>query len=74
MKRSRRELFIEMVIHSDIFKNNQITLLHCFTFIYKTGISFYCVDENVGSITLGVTQKWEIRLSKLKVKGNFKHK
>jgi len=37
MKRSRRELSIDMVIHSDIFENNQTR----FTFIQKTGISYF---------------------------------
>ena len=46
MKRSRRELSIDMVIHRGIFKNNQTTLLfRCFTFIHKTGTSFYCEPE-----------------------------
>ena len=39
MKRSRRELFIDMVIHRGIFENNQITLFPCI-FIPKTGVSF----------------------------------
>ena len=54
MKRSRRELSIDIVIHKGIFKifkNNQITLFSCFTVIPKTGVSFpvlnrfkrYCV-------------------------------
>jgi len=43
MKRSRRELSIDMVIHRNIFKNNQVKLSPCFTFIPKTGVSFYCV-------------------------------
>jgi len=38
MTRSRRELSIDMAI---IFKNNQSTLSPCFTFIPKTGVSFY---------------------------------
>jgi len=38
MKRSRRELSINMVINRFIFKNNQITLITCFTFIPKTGV------------------------------------
>ena len=33
MKRSRRELSINMVIHRFNLKNNQITLFPCFTFI-----------------------------------------
>jgi len=51
MKRSRRELSIDVVVDRDIFQNNQITLLPCFTFISKTGMglpktgdSFYCVN------------------------------
>jgi len=40
MKRSRRELSIDMVIHRGIFENNKITLFPCFTFIPKTGVSF----------------------------------
>ena len=37
MERSGQELFIDMVIHRGIFKNNQITSFPCFTFIPKTG-------------------------------------
>ena len=33
MKRSRRELSIDMVIHRSIFKNNLITLFLCFTYL-----------------------------------------
>jgi len=33
MKSSRQELSIDMVIHSVIFKNNQITPFPCVTFI-----------------------------------------
>jgi len=49
MKRSRRELSINMVIHRAIFKSNQITLFlrPCFTFIPKTGVSFNCVRFNI---------------------------
>ena len=49
MKRSRRELSIDMVIDRFISKNNQITVFPCFTFIPKTGMGlsqigfFYCV-------------------------------
>jgi len=49
MKRSRRELSINMVIDRSIIKNNQFTLFTCFTFVPKTdmglpktGIIFYC--------------------------------
>jgi len=42
MKRSRRELSFDRVIHGGIFENNHITLFPCFTFIPKTGGSFYC--------------------------------
>jgi len=42
MTRSRRELFIDMVIHMVILKNNQKKLFPCFTFISKTGDSVYC--------------------------------
>jgi len=34
MKRSRRELSIDMVINEGIFKDNQITLLPCSAFVY----------------------------------------
>jgi len=40
MKRSRRELSIDMVIHRGIVKNNQITLFSCFTVIPKTRDNF----------------------------------
>jgi len=51
MKRSRRELSIDMVVHMGIFKNNQITFFHCFTFIPKTGVSFNCnVRHEEGAI------------------------
>ena len=36
MKRPRRELSINMVVDCVIFKNGQITLFICFTFIPKT--------------------------------------
>jgi len=35
---SRRDLLIEMVVERFIFKNNEITLSPCFTFIPKTGV------------------------------------
>jgi len=49
MNRSRRELSIDMAIHSrDIFKNNQIKLFPSFTFIHKTGVSFpYTWQEDI---------------------------
>jgi len=37
MKRSRRELKVGMVIHSDIFQNNKITL---FPYSYLLGLIF----------------------------------
>jgi len=43
IKRSRRELSIDMVIHRGIFKINQITLFPCFTFMPDKGVSFYGV-------------------------------
>jgi len=49
MESSRRDLFIDMVADSFIFKNNQIMNYLCFIFIPKTGVglpktaSFYCV-------------------------------
>jgi len=43
MNGSRRELSIDIIIHWGIFKNNPISLFPCFTFIPKTGVSFYCV-------------------------------
>jgi len=42
MKRSHRELSIDIVIHRGIFKHNQITLFPRFTIILKPGVSFYC--------------------------------
>jgi len=49
MESSRRDLFIGMVVDRFIFKNNQITLSPCFTFIPKNsvglpkiGVGFYC--------------------------------
>ena len=41
MKWSHRELSIDMIIHTGIFKDNQITLYPCFTFIPKTRVRFY---------------------------------
>jgi len=34
MKSFRRDIFIDMIDDRFIFKNNQITLTPCFTFIY----------------------------------------
>ena len=45
MKRSRRELSIDMAIYMGIFKNNQITLFPCFSFTPKTGASFHSVSD-----------------------------
>jgi len=49
---SRRDLFIDMVVDMFIFKNNEITLSPCFTFIpkigvglRKTGVSFHCAGR-----------------------------
>ena len=51
MESSRRDLLIDMVVDRFIFKNNQITPSHCFTFVPKTGVGlpkkgviFYCVS------------------------------
>ena len=59
MRRSLRELSIDMVINQGIFKNTQITFFPSFTFIPKTdmglpktGISFYCESNAPGSLTL----------------------
>jgi len=43
MKRSLRELSIDVVIHMGIFKNNLITLFSCFTFIPEIEVRFYSV-------------------------------
>jgi len=43
MKKSCQELSIDMVIQSRTFKNNYITIFPCFTFLLKTGVSFYSV-------------------------------
>jgi len=52
MKRSRRELSINIVIDRSIFQNNQVTLSPCFTFIPqtniglpKTGLCFFTVHN-----------------------------
>jgi len=42
-KRSLQELYIDVVIHWGIFKDNLITLFPRFDFIPKIGVSFYCV-------------------------------
>jgi len=54
MESSRRDLFIGMVVDRFIFKNNQMTLFPCSTFIPKTrtglpktGVSFYCVGRDI---------------------------
>jgi len=45
INRPRRELTIDMVIHSGIFKNNQIALFPFFIFIPETGVSFFRVKK-----------------------------
>jgi len=67
MKRSHRELSI-MVIHRGIFKNSQITLFLCLTFIPKTAVSFYRATLSafpglkVSSVahSLSVNSSWKI--------------
>jgi len=44
MKRSLRELSIDMIIQRCIFKYNQISLFPCFTFVPKTGMGL-CVPK-----------------------------
>jgi len=41
------DLFIDTVVDRFIFKNNQMTLLPCFTFIPKTGVRLYLKQELV---------------------------
>jgi len=53
-----------MVIHREIFKNNQIKLINCFTFIPKTGLVF-TVWEVSGSAT-DEKQNNEIKYATLK--------
>jgi len=50
MKRSCRELPIDIIIHRGIFKNKQITLFPCFTVIHKSGDSFIVI--RLGKFTL----------------------
>jgi len=58
IKRSRRELSIDMIIQRGIFKNNQIKLFPCFTFIPtsirvpKTGVSFYYDEHFLSEIKI----------------------
>jgi len=56
MKRSHRELSIDMVIHRGIFKIKQVTRFHCFTLI---PISFYCVVLLLLQVLLHM-EKWLI--------------
>jgi len=49
-KVSSRALHIDMVIHKSIFKTNQITVFPRFTFILKTGASFYCAQTGCPEI------------------------
>jgi len=51
MKRSLREVPIHMVIHEDVFKNNQFTRFPSFTFTHKTGVNFYCVNAPIALTT-----------------------
>ena len=46
MKRSRRERFLDMFIYRGVSKSKQIALFPCFTFIFQTGVSFFCVKFN----------------------------
>jgi len=57
MKRSRRELAIDMTVHKGILKFNQITLFPCSTFIPKSGASFYRAD-----MFFPPTQEFELNL------------
>ena len=52
MKRSLRELSIDMVIDGGIFTNNQITLFPSFTFTSNTEVSFYRVKFLGAEISL----------------------
>jgi len=50
MKRSRRELSIDIVTYRDIIRNDEITLIPSFTFIPKTEVRFYCVLQRFSRI------------------------
>jgi len=59
MESSRRDLFIDMVVDSFIFKNSQMTLSPCFISVPKTGVglpeiglSFYCVLPRISDIRI----------------------
>jgi len=54
MKRSRRELSIDIVIQRGIFQNNQTTLFSSFTFILKTEVIFYCVSTPLVVLWVGL--------------------
>jgi len=53
-----------------VFKNNQITLFLCFTFIPKTGISFYCVPFAIIRYTVKrlVPKVWRRRVEHKEIK------
>jgi len=66
MESSRRDLFINMVVHRFIFKNNQITVSHSLTFTPDTGEgppktrdSFYCVRLYLSTLAFIATQSIE---------------
>jgi len=52
MRTSRRELFIDEVIHRIIFEDNRSPPFPCFTFMPKTGVSFHCVEHGQHEPTL----------------------
>ena len=50
MKRSRRELPIDMVVDKGIAKNNQIMLFPYFTFIPEIGTVWNCLKQGLVSV------------------------
>jgi len=56
MKRSRRELSIDMAIHV----GNQITPSPSFTFMPQTGVSFYSNKFAVSQFAFKVTDEWRL--------------
>ena len=68
MKRSRRELSVNVVIHRFIFKNNQITPFPCLTFIPKPGIGlpktgfFFCASVSLSVRLLVLPRRYYVNI------------
>jgi len=70
MERSRRNLFIDMVVDMFIFENNQIMPFLCFSFVPKTGVG---LPKSGVSFYVNCMKNFVLIINKLISRRGFHH-